>query len=90
MPHSERGEAFMVSWTICLLIVGLLELYEACQDDQYLELAEHFMADLIELFEDKNGAGLFFTSPHINDCQFAPRASKTGHCHQALPLLSTT
>lgn len=60
------------------LSFGLLELYEACQDDQYLELAEHFMADLIELFEDKNGAGLFFTSPHINDLPIRPKSFEDG------------
>lgn len=60
------------------LSFGLLELYEACQDDYYLELAEHFMSDLLTLFEDKHGPGLFFTSPNVTDLPIRPKSLEDG------------
>lgn len=46
---------------------GLLELYRACLDLKYLKLAIEFTKTMINLFEDKENGGFYFTTYSQDD-----------------------
>lgn len=49
------------------LVFGLIELYKATLEFEYLKLANDFTEKMIDLFEDKDNGGFYFTSEEQND-----------------------
>ncbi len=75
--RKRRGvHAFLDDYAF--LCFGLLELYEASQTEQYLNLAARFMADVLDQFADPHGPGLFFTSCESEHLPLRPKSFTEG------------
>ena len=62
----RKGQAKLNAYLddYAFLIEGLLAIYEATQDQKWLNASERLMDDQIRLFWDEKGDGFFFTAHH--------------------------
>lgn len=60
------------------MIFGLLEMYEATLDDEYLSTALHYNAILTREFEDASGGGYFMTSSSAEKLLVRPKSIYDG------------
>lgn len=60
------------------LLYGLLELYESCKDNKYLDLSISLADKMINLFEDKDDGGLYFYSDLSEELILRPKDFRDG------------